>query len=386
MRPLFILLHKYTGLTLGVLLAVTALSGSLLVFDRELDELLTPATADFEPAEQLAPFQLALDNARAAVNNGTDPTRLMLGRHAGAPHIVRFPTPPDATGPIEVSVNPGTGEALKVRSWGDYPVTWIYYLHLAFLAGPVGEIIVGIMGICLLFFCLTGVVIWWPKLSQGQRQWRRAFTIRTRAGAFRLNYDLHKTTGIYLLPVFIMLAVTGIEIVWHDPFERAVAAVLPVQEDPNPVSQPGPEQITIDEAAAIGQSVFPESRIARLYLPASELAPWRVTFMHPGEWWNEYGASTVYIDQYQGTVLEVWDARELPAGSTLLTWMFPLHNGDALGLPGRILVFLSGLFMTVLFVTGIYMWLKKRQPAKVRRSEPLDEPVEQVLELRSGRD
>ncbi|GAB5499610.1 MAG: PepSY-associated TM helix domain-containing protein [Pseudohongiellaceae bacterium] len=382
MRQLFILFHKYTGLTLGVLLAVTALSGSLLVFDRELDELLTPATADFEPVTELAPFQLALDNARAAVNNGSEPTRLMLGRHSGAPHIIRFPTPEDAAGPIEVSVHPGTGEALAVRIWGEYPVTWIYHLHLAFLAGPAGELVVGVMGFCLLFFCLTGVVIWWPKISQGQRQWRRAFTIRSRAGAFRLNYDLHKTTGVYLLPVFILLAVTGIEIVWHDPFETAVAAVLPVREDPDPVSQPGLGEISIDEAASIGQSVFPDSRMARLYLPANAEATWRVTFMHPEEWWNEYGASTVYIDQYDGEVLEVWDARDLPAGSTLLSWMFPLHNGDALGLPGRILVFLSGLLMTGLFVTGIYMWLKKRQP---RTGRP-ETSAEQVLELRISSD
>ena len=382
MRQLFIILHKYTGLTLGVLLAVTALSGSLLVFDRELDELLTPATADFEPVTELAPFQLALDNARAAVNNGSEPTRLMLGRHRGAPHIIRFPTPEDAAGPIEVSAHPGTGEALAVRIWGEYPVTWIYHLHLAFLAGPVGELVVGVMGFCLLFFCLTGVVIWWPKISQGQRQWRRAFTVRSRAGAFRLNYDLHKTTGVYLLPLFIVLAVTGIEIVWHDPFETAVAAVLPVRADPDPVSQPGPGKISIDEAASIGQSVFPDSRMARLYLPASAAATWRVTFMHPEEWWNEYGASTVYIDQYDGEVLEVWDARDLPAGSTLLTWMFPLHNGDALGLPGRILVFLSGLLMTGLFVTGIYMWLKKRQP----RAGRLEASTEQVLELRTSSD
>lgn len=382
MRQLFILFHKYTGLTLGVLLAVTALSGTLLVFDRELDELLAPATADFEPADELAPFQLALDNARAAVNNGTEPTRLMLGRHAGAPHIIRFPTPEGAAGPIEVSINPGTGEALEVRTWGEYTVTWIYHLHLAFLAGHTGEIVVGIMGFCLLFFCISGVIIWWPKIRNGRRQWQRALSIKRDGGFFRLNYDLHKTTGIYFLPVFVMLAITGIEIVWHEPFEKVVAAVLPVQETPNPVSRPGPEQITIDDATRIGRSVFPESRIARLYLPASDQAPWRVTFMHPGEWWNEYGASTVYIDQYNGAVLDVWDSRALPAGNTFLTWMFPLHNGDALGMPGRILVFLSGLLMTGLFVTGIYMWLKKRRP-RTRQDRPVEE---QLLDLQASTD
>ncbi len=375
MRQLLIVLHKYTGLSLGVLLTVTAISGSLLVFDRELDELLTPDTVSFEPSSSLAPFQTALDSATAAVNNGTEPTRLMLGRHPNAPHIIRFPTPEGAPGPIEVSINPGTGEALAVRTWGEYPVTWIYHLHLEFFAGHRGELIVGFLGFCLLFFCVSGVIIWWPKMSQGQRQWRRALTIKRGAGSFRLNYDLHKTAGLYLLPAFVIIAISGIEIVWHDPFQAAVATVLPIREDPNPLSVPGPGVISIDDAAAIGQSVFPESRMARLYIPATETAPWRVTFMHPGEWWNEYGASTVYIDRYSGAVLDIWDARELPAGSKLLTWMFPLHNGDALGMPGRIVVFLSGMLMAGLFGTGVYMWLKKRRPVtqkKKRATEAAD--------------
>lgn len=351
------------GLILGLLLSITGLSGSLIVFDRELDEFLDPATADFEPATTLAPFDVAVANARAAVDNGTEPTRLMLGRHAGAPHIVRFPTPPGALGPIEVSIDPGSGDVLTVRHWGEYPVTWIYRLHLNFFGGERGELLVGIMGFCFLFFCLSGIIIWWPRTGK----WRRAFTVRRRAGTFRLNFDLHKVLGLYFLPVFILLSITGIEIVWHEPFERVVAAVLPVQEAPAPVSTPvastapGTTPLSMDEAAARARAVFPGSRIGRLYTPSSAEDAWEVTFMHPGERWREYGASSVYIDQYGGEVLAVWDARELSAGSTLLTWMFPLHNGDALGLVGRIVVFIAGLLPAALFGTGVYMWWYKRR-------------------------
>lgn len=361
MRATMIFLHKYIGLILGLLLSITGISGSMIVFDRELDELITPQTADFEAADTLASFDLALDNARAAVNNGTEPTRLMLGRHNGAPHIIRFPTPEGAAGPIEVSINPGTAEVLAVRNWGEYPVTWMYHLHLSFFGGERGEILVGILGFCLLFFCLSGIYIWWPKAGQ---VWR-AFTIRRDAGAFRFNFDLHKTAGIYFLPVFLMLAVTGIEIVWHEPFEHVVATVLPVQEAPTPSSSPGSspsgDPLGMDAAAASAQAVFPESQMARLYVPAQAEDPWRVTFMHPEETWSEYGASTVYLDQYSGDVLDVWDSRELSAGSTFLEWMFPLHNGDALGLIGRIIVFIAGWLPALLFGTGVYMWWKKRR-------------------------
>lgn len=363
MRKLFVKLHKYCGLVLGLLLSITALSGSLLVFDRELDELLTPQAVDFEPTSRLASFDLALDNATQEVGNGSDPTRLMLGRHDGAPHIVRFPTPPGEAGPIEALIDPGTAEVLTVRQWGRTPVSWIYHLHLAFLVGDTGELVVGLMGFLMLFFCLTGLYLWWPR---GGR-WRRAFTLRRDAGRYRLFFDLHKLSGVYLLPVYLLLALTGMEIVWHEPAERLVASVLPVRESPAPRSAIAAGEnispISMDRAAALGQAEFPDSRLMRLYVPQGDTEPWRVTFIHPEELWTEFGAgTTVYLDQYSGEVLDSWDTRNLPAGSLLLEWSFPLHNGDALGLAGRLVVFLSGLVVPVLFGTGVYLWWRKRRP------------------------
>tara|TARA_R100001377_G_scaffold76605_1_gene53580 strand:+ start:1124 stop:1270 length:147 start_codon:yes stop_codon:yes gene_type:complete len=48
----------------------------------------------------------------------------------------------------------------------------------------------------------------------------------------------------------------------------------------------------------------------------------------------------------------------------MLNCFFPLHNGDALGLVGPKLVFISGFLPAILFVTGLYIWWRKRKPAK----------------------
>jgi hypothetical protein len=42
---------------------------------------------------------------------------------------------------------------------------------------------------------------------------------------------------------------------------------------------------------------------------------------------------------------------------------WPLHNGQAFGMTGRILVFLSGLACPVLFVTGVMRRRQKTQGA-----------------------
>jgi len=45
---------------------------------------------------------------------------------------------------------------------------------------------------------------------------------------------------------------------------------------------------------------------------------------------------------------------------------WPLHNGQAFGMTGRILVFLSGLACPVLFVTGVMRRRQKRRAHKLK--------------------
>ena len=54
------------------------------------------------------------------------------------------------------------------------------------------------------------------------------------------------------------------------------------------------------------------------------------------------------------------------AGDVFLQAQYPLHSGRIAGLAGRILISASGLIVLVLTWTGIYLWLRKRFPAKTR--------------------
>jgi uncharacterized iron-regulated membrane protein len=60
-------------------------------------------------------------------------------------------------------------------------------------------------------------------------------------------------------------------------------------------------------------------------------------------------------------VLHVRERRSLPAGEAFLHWQFPLHNGEAFGLPGRLLVFVAGLMPLVLACTGALIWWQRRR-------------------------
>lgn len=59
-------------------------------------------------------------------------------------------------------------------------------------------------------------------------------------------------------------------------------------------------------------------------------------------------------------VMGIYSAAMTPA-DTYFAWQFPLHNGEAFGLPGRLVVFVSGLVPCGLYVTGILIWARKRR-------------------------
>ncbi|WP_105103458.1 PepSY-associated TM helix domain-containing protein [Microbulbifer pacificus] len=396
MRKTLFVLHKYAGLTLGLLLALIGLTGSLLVFDHTLDEKLAPHTTVFNPTRQPARYADILAAAQAAVPGNPAPTRLMTQYQPGSPYVVRLPSREGSPGPVEVSVSPTDAEVLAVRTWGttSYTMTWLYRLHYTLLAGKTGKTVVGFMGLLLMAFCITGAVLWWPKaLKAGTGRWKRAFTISRRGNRFRFYFDLHKVFGIYFLPLLLMTSFSGVALVFPSQVETVVGSLFHVAPRP---TLPGSHTdkgapISADQAVAIGEQVFPGGVLKRIYLPRDNKDSYGLTFRAAGEVWSNYGASIVRIDQYSGEVLMHQNVTEIPLGNKILRWQFPLHNGDALGIVGRWLVLLTGLTPTLLFGTGLYLWWQKRRlrvGAKTRLSHssrnadntpesvPSDKPVE----------
>jgi uncharacterized iron-regulated membrane protein len=47
-------------------------------------------------------------------------------------------------------------------------------------------------------------------------------------------------------------------------------------------------------------------------------------------------------------------------GSTVTNWLQTLHEANVFGLPYRIFVSFLGLAIATLSITGVYIWLKKR--------------------------
>lgn len=366
LRSVWRTVHLYTGLFAGAVLVLLGLTGSLLVFDHAIDEQLNPGLLTTEGAGPYRPLDAIVAAARTA-HPEEDPALLMMPRTEGGVFVARFDRRTTAGGAltrVEMAIDPYTAGVLGQREWGAYPLSFIYKLHYTLWLGETGETLVGIVGLLLLVSLATGLYLWWPlawPLRNGKL--RRAITLKRGAGSARRNFDLHKMGGVYGALMLLVIAFSGVYMAFPEYVRPIVERFSALTGGPAPVALPRPEAtpISVARAVAIAGNIFPGAELKGVGLPQGPQGVYAVTLRQPGEAKKSWGGSRVWIDPYTGEVLAVRDPGKMTAGDVFLEWQFPLHNGEILGLAGRVLVFITGFTPLLLYVTGIKMWLRRRR-------------------------
>jgi uncharacterized iron-regulated membrane protein len=391
LRQLMFIVHMWIGLILGVILAVLGVTGSLLVYDDALADLLA-APPHATTAGTPLPLTMIADTAReAAADKGIEGGQMQIsipqhpgdavsvrvgqispmgnmpgmnreGRPRGERHREGRPRAEGAGGRgLQVFVDPVSGEVLGTRKALLPPIlTFAHQFHGNFLMSrEVGRPIVGWMGIAMLILGISGLVLWWPKTGQ----WKYAFKVRRTARGLRFHRELHAATGIWIFVVFMAVSFSGVVIAWPEAFgmNQQGARTMPTVEpaDTKPIGA--------TEALLAAQAAIPGLQATSITLPARPDMPISVNYLSNGAI-----NATAFIDPYRGKLLSVRD----PSAS-FLAWMRPVHQGS-LGAVWKFLVFLSGLVPALFVITGIIMWFKKRKrhlPQSAPLSQALDEEV-----------
>lgn len=380
-RKLWLSVHLWLGLLLGFFLAVFGVTGSILVFYEEIDNVLNADLRIVQASAQGESAYRSLAEIQAAAVAAMPP-QAKLGfvdypADATASYKFGFIIPgavADKKDEWQVFVNPYNAQVLGThlikKAEDIFPsalIPFIFRLHFALLSGETGVLIVGIIGVVLLFSVFTGLIVWWPLTGN----WRRVLSIKPKASAERFNHDLHQTSGFYTFPVLLVVLLSGVYMNLPDQFMALVKQLSPgtqgFMDNPHSLPQVGKKPIDLAQALSIVQSRYPEGRIDWLNFPDGGTGVYRISISKvPGlsRFWSE---RQVFVDQYNGTILKVQDpSTRATSGQTFIEWQWPLHSGRAFGWTGRILVFLSGLACPVLFVTGVIRWLQKRR-AKLHR-------------------
>ena len=361
LRELWVTLHLTLGLTVGAIVALAGITGSLLVFYVELDRVIDPAVATSRATTPPRPIEDVFRTLRAAHPERDRAWRLELPMTDGDPVTARYYRAKEKAhvtfAPLIVRIDPRTLEVGPARFWGDFAMTWIYDLHYTLLLDRTGRTIMAIVGIVLLVSLASGLVLWWP--SSGR--WRSALAWKPRASTERRTYDLHKLSGVWGVVLLAILALTGTMLGEPKWFVPAIDRVSPLFVAPAVAATPSDVRITIDEAVRIARGRFPAAEPRWIETPDGPEGVYRVQLHQPGEPGRRFPKTNVWIDPGTGVVLAVRDPKSEGAGDTVLAWLHPLHSGEAFGLVGRIVVLLAGFSPPLLFVTGVMRWRQKRR-------------------------
>lgn len=383
-RAIWVTVHLWLGLAMGAVLAITGVTGSLLVFYHEIDEMLNPTLLTVQPdvrgASTYRPLGEILASAESALPAGSR-IRMIYGprNDSGVFNMrARVPVENPVTDKTDwevwnVLVNPYDGKVTGLRlestaGWSSFlPRTFIgfvFVLHYALLLPNIGGTVVGICSILLCFSILSGLILWWPL----DGNWRRVFSIETRRSNVRLNHDAHQALALWFAPVLLAVLVSGIYMVLPTQFMALLHQFSPdavwrygVQSVPNPGASP----ISPGEAVRRVAEKFPDGRLTLLYPPVPKRQSYMLCHKETKRRSLFNIRRCVVVDQYSGNILHVEEPDTGVAGVTFIAWQWPLHSGEAFGWPGRILVFLCGLACPIIFVTGVIRWLQKRRARRL---------------------
>jgi uncharacterized iron-regulated membrane protein len=396
MRRTLTTLHRVLGLITAGFLFIAGATGALIAWDHELDGLLNPR---FYHAAQPSPpidAQRALALADQVEKQyprlqvtylplATEPDHtLLLGVGAkldpttGRAYELDF---------NQLAVNPVTGETQAQREWGSVSLTrenilpFLYKLHYSLHLPDIGMFSLGLwfMGVIAIGWVLDSVIALCISFPS-RRVWKNSFRFRLRGGPTRLNFDLHRSGGVWLWPLILVLAITAVSMNLRDsvvaPIVSVFSTVTPDPHDGLPISpEDQPHTPGVTRAAVVARAQ--QDGAARGFAApvggvffARQVGLYSVGFFEPENSHGDGGVGNPYLsyDGKDGHFLGAEVPGEGSAGDLFMALQFPLHSGRIAGVAGRVFVTLLGLGIAMLSVTGLVIWAQRRKRARARQT------------------
>ncbi|MFP5394165.1 MAG: PepSY-associated TM helix domain-containing protein, partial [Gammaproteobacteria bacterium] len=310
MRALLTLLHRWFGLAAALFLFIAGATGALIAWDHELDAAINPqlyhARSGAAPLAMQDPG-LALARRVEAQDARLRVRYVQLEVEPGHTAVMMVDPATDAHGqpyPLDfnqIAVDPATGAIQGKRMWGAVSLApenllpFLYKLHYSLHIPSAGGIelgvwLMGVIGIVWVLDCFIALVLSFPS----RRSWRKSFAFRWSAGGHKLNFDLHRSGGVWCWLLLLMLAVTSVSMNLNAQVMRPlVGAFSTLSADPFAAR---PAQATLVEPRISRERVLALARdqaLARGWntpagavFYASAVGLYGVGFFEPG---NEHG-------------------------------------------------------------------------------------------------
>lgn len=379
-RKLFKKLHLWLSLPFGLIIMTTCLTGALLVFEKEITELVRhdSYTIPVRKTQSLS-LQSLLERVAREMPDSVQITSVTIPSDFRRAYTVGLSKPRRAG----VLVDPYTGKI--VGQSGRLPFfTTVRELHRWLLDSMKpeaegifwGRVIVGTSTLLFVFILLTGLFLWWPKKLKGVG---KRLKISLRQGRQRLFTDLHTVGGVYVFVLLLAMAMTGLtwSFEWYRAgFYKVFGAEMAEggKGDKGPKkdkSKDAPREEGAEQAKLPASYIYWEEAVS--YVIEVSEADYPEITVKDGEvevplagLGNSRATDSFRFDKKTGYLTEYKAYRETKRDKKLRGWIYSIHTGTWGGLFTRICYVLAALFGASLPLTGYYIfyqrkWGKKRK-------------------------
>lgn len=376
-------LHWFFGITAGLVLALMGITGAAYSFQDEILRAINPEVLTVKPREggMLPPAELV---RRVEATEGKKVALLWVQTHNdGATRVFFTPPPGERRGQMRY-VDPYTGEFQGDVVGQDF-FNLMLNLHRFLTIGDTGRQITGACTLILVFFCLSGLYLRWPRQALNWRVW---LTLDWAKKGRAFNWDLHAVFGTWCLLFYLLFALTGLfwSYEWYREGLNKLLADKPAAGREHkrgegrgegrggrggpPQADPNAPPLVVDYDAvwaSLQKAAGPGLAAYSLRLPPAGGQPVMISYLLDDAA-HERAFNNLNVDPVSGQVRshEVYNDKSFKA--QLLTSVYALHVGSYFGLTGRILAMIASLTMPLFFVTGWLLYLDRRRKKRQVRA------------------
>jgi len=376
-------------------LVIVGLTGSILVFNVNLERVFAHSLfATPRPGVPRLDLSELAERAGQLVPHGrvyavwmTEDDQASIGFTARTDSVTGQPYD---LGFDEFFVDPWTGNELGRRHRGDLSeglinlVPFIYELHWTLALGDVGQWILGILALVWTLDCFVGIYLALPLSRPGfWRRLRMAYRVKRGARGFRLHFDLHRATGLWVWPLLVIFGWSSVMMNVRPIYEAVTSRVFDYESLPaayttnvRPNDRPRlgwreaeriAERLMAEQARVHGVTVG--KPLTLMYF--SDIGDYLYEVRGSGDVFERSpkgGGTEVMLDGDTGELRDFSQPTGEHVGNTIESWLYALHMTRVFGMPYRILVCVLGGLVALLSVTGVVIWWKKRQAPRLARA------------------
>ncbi|WP_448722974.1 PepSY domain-containing protein [Pseudomonas farris] len=354
-------LHWFFGISAGLVLALMGITGAAVSFQDEILRALNPSVLHVEKqiAGVLPPAEL-VEKIEGA--SGKTVSMLWVETDSGNAARVIFTAPPgERRGPMRY-FDPYTGEFMGDVTGQDF-FGLMLQLHRVLAMDDIGRQITGACTLILVFFCLSGLYLRWPRQWKNWRAW---LTLDWNKKGRSFNWDLHSVAGTWCLMFYLLAALTGLtwSYEWYNkgltrllsdsPQNERVRSRGPAPSGPAPTADYAAIWSSIYSAAGPGLSSY------NVRMPPVAGQPATVFYLLKNSP-HDMARNQLTLDPATGIVNRHDRYSDKSLKAQLLTSVYALHVGSYFGIIGRIMVTVAALAMPLFFITGWLLYLDRRR-------------------------